>query len=147
MPPTAVRPELARRIVWEADAVRARFPGRFRLVLDPGGLPAWLGAVPVEGRGFPVAVGYPPAYPAVPPVLETLLDLPPGCPHVMSRSPGRSRLCWLAGNAEGPSRRRWDPQQHTAATAMRAAQRWGLAFLVWQAVGAWPVPDAWEARS
>jgi hypothetical protein len=43
-------------------------------------------------------------------------------------------------------RRRWDPQRHTAATVLRAAQRWGLAFLVWRALGIWPVADAWEVR-
>jgi hypothetical protein len=93
MPPDTVRPELARRIVWEADAVRARFPGRFRLVIDAAGHPAWVGAVPVEGRAFPVAVAYPPAYPALPPILEAMLPLPPDCPHLLGRSPGRCRLC------------------------------------------------------
>jgi hypothetical protein len=147
MPSVAVRPELARRIVWEADAVRARFPGRFRLVIDSAGRPAWVGSVPIEGREFPVAVTYPPAYPGVPPTLEALIDLPAGCPHLLMRNSGRAKLCWIASNFAGSTRRRWDPQRHTAATALRASQRWGLAFLVWQAVGAWPVPDAFEDRS
>jgi hypothetical protein len=79
----------------------------------------------------------------VPPTLETTLPLPPGCPHVLARVGNRSKLCWIAPNAHGP-RRRWDPQRHTAATVMRAAQRWGLALLVWQATGTWPVPDAFD---
>jgi hypothetical protein len=142
--PTTLQPELARRIVWEAEAVRARFPRRFRLALEPDGSPAWHGAVPVEGRNFPVLVRYPAAYPALPPVLETTLPLPLGCPHVLDRRGGRCRLCWIAPNGNGP-RRRWDPQRHTAATVLRAAQRWALAFLVWRAVGIWPVPDAWDS--
>jgi hypothetical protein len=144
MPANAVRPELARRIVWEAEAVRLAFPDRFRLVLEPDGRPAWVGAVPVEGHDFPVVATYPLAYPAEPPVLETSLPLPPGCPHLLGRRGGRCELCWVVRGARGP-RRRWDPQRHTAATALRAAQRWGLAFLVWQALAAWPVPDAWES--
>jgi hypothetical protein len=140
-----IRPELSRRLVWEAEAVRARFPGRFRLVLEPSGAPAWVGSVPVEGRDFPVVVTYPAAYPAQPPLLETTADLPPHCPHVLGRGAGRARLCWVAANAPG-RRRRWDQQRHTAATVLRAAQRWGLAFLVWRALGIWPVPDAWEVR-
>ena len=83
---------------------------------------------------------------AEPPVLETPLPLPAGCPHLLGRRGGRCELCWVVRGAGRP-RRRWDPQRHTAATALRAAQRWVLAFLVWQAVGAWPVPDAWEALS
>jgi hypothetical protein len=134
---------LARRLVWEAEAVHARFARRFRLLLEPSGCPAWVGAVPVEGRDFPVVVTYPPAYPAQLPLLETTLDLPPGTPHLLGRSGDRARLCWIAPSAVG-RRRRWDPQRHTAATVLRAAQRWGLAFLVWQALGAWPVADAWE---
>jgi hypothetical protein len=141
-----IRPELARRLVWEAEAVRSRFPGRFRLLLEPSGWPAWVGSVPVEGRDFPVVVMYPPAYPAQPPLLETTAPLPPATPHVLERTGGRVRLCWIAPLAAG-QRRRWDPQRHTAATVLRAAQRWGLALLVWQALGAWPVADAWEVSS
>jgi len=143
MLPSNVRPELARRIVWEAAAIRSRFPGRFRLALAQGGLPSWVGAVPVEGREFPVVFTYPAAYPAVPPSLETLAALPPGCPHVLGRRGERSQLCWIASHGRLP-RRRWDPQRHTAATVLRAGQRWGLAFLVWQQLGVWPVPDARE---
>jgi hypothetical protein len=143
MPAGNVRPELARRIVWEAEAVRGAFPGRFRLALDRTGRPAWVGTVPVEGRDFPVVATYPAAYPAEPPVLETTLPLPAACPHLLRREADRCRLCWIAPHSPGP-RRRWDPQRHTAATALRAAQRWGLALLVWEAPGLWPVPDAWE---
>jgi hypothetical protein len=143
---TSLRPELARRLVWEAEAVRTKFPGRFRLILGPSGTPAWVGSVLVEGRNFPVIVTYPPAYPAQPPLLETTLELPAGCPHVLSRRGDRSLLCWIAPHALS-RRRRWDPQRHTAATVLRAAQRWGLALMVWQALGIWPVADAWEVRS
>jgi hypothetical protein len=139
-----IRPELTRRLVWEAEAVRTKFPGRFRLLLEPTECPAWVGSVPVEGRDFPVVVTYPPAYPAQPPLLETTAELPPATPHVLGRVGGRARLCWIAPNAVG--RRRWDPQRHTAATVLRAAQRWGLALLVWQALGVWPVADAWEVE-
>jgi len=143
MPLQAIRPELVRRIVCEAEAVRAGFQHQFRLILDELGRPVWEGKVLVEGRTFPVRVTYPPAYPGVPPILETTLSLPTGCPHVLARCIGVSRLCWLAPNGH-THRRRWDPQRHTAATVLRAAQRWGLAFLVWQSIGTWPVPDAFE---
>lgn len=143
MIPLPIRPELARRIVWEAEAVRTRFPGRFHLTLDPAGVPCWEGAVPAEGRDFPVVVKYPAAYPAVPPTLTTAIPLPSGCPHVLGRESGGYRLCWIAPQAR-TARRRWDPQRHTAATVLRAAQRWALAFFVWQATGTWPVPDAFE---
>lgn len=139
----AIQPEFARRLVWEAAAVQALFPGRCRLVREPDGRPAWHGLVPVEGGTFPVVVTYPVAYPAVPPRLETTLPLPAHCPHLLGRREGRAVLCWLAAQSGHP-RRRWDPARHTAATALRAAQRWALAFLVWQALGAWPVRDAWE---
>jgi hypothetical protein len=140
------RPELARRIVWEAEGVRTKFPGLFRLVLDDQDQLAWVGSVLVEGRLFPVIATYPPAYPAVPPELQTTALLPPACPHLLRRAGGRATLCWLSPYGKAP-RRRWDPQRHTAATALRAAQRWGLALLVWQALGEWPVADAWEVAS
>jgi len=139
----SIRPELARRIVWEAVAVHAKFPGRFRLTIAADGACTWSGSVPVEGRAFPVRVTYPAAYPAVPPSLETTLVLPVHCPHVLGRHDGRTRLCWIAPAAR-LVRRRWDPSRHTAATVLRAAQRWGLAFLVWQQLGVWPVADAAE---
>jgi len=139
-----LRPELARRIVWEAEAVRAKFPGCCKLRLDAAGMPSWEGTVPVEGRPFPVVVTYPPNYPAVPPTLETTADVPHGCPHVLGRSNGRVCLCWIAPNDHRP-RSRWDPRRHTAATVLRAAQRWGIALLVWATLGTWPVPDASDA--
>lgn len=140
MPP--IRPELARRIVWEAEAVDAKFPRRFQLTLDENEQPAWHGSVPVEGRDFPVVVTYPAAYPAVPPRLETDFPLPCNCPHVLGRREGRATLCWIAPQAR-LEHRRWDPGRHTAATVLRAAQRWFLALLVWEALGRWPVRDAW----
>lgn len=139
----SIRPELARRIVWEAEAVQAKFPGRFQLVLDAQGRPAWQGQVPAEGREFPVIVTYPAAYPAVPPTLETALSLPAHCPHLLGHAGGRARLCWIGPLAQA-EHRRWNPQRHTAATVLRAAQRWCLAFLVWQTLGQWPVADAWD---
>jgi hypothetical protein len=139
----SIRPELARRLVLEAAAVRALFPGRFRLKLGLWGRPAWTGCVPVEGRDFPLVVTYPPSYPGQPPLLETTAELPAHCPHVLGRGEGRTRLCWIAPHAS-LARRRWDPQRHTVAKVLRAAQRWGIAFLVWQTLGIWPVADAWE---
>jgi hypothetical protein len=138
-----VPPDLAQRIVWEAAAVRRHFPGRFRLILEPSGLPAWHGTVPVEGEDFPIILTYPATYPAMFPLLETTYPLPSACPHVLGRNGPRSVLCWIApdGNSK---RRRWDPQTHTAATVMGAGQRWALAFRVWQTLGIWPVPDAFE---
>jgi hypothetical protein len=136
-----IRPELARRIVWEADIITAQFPGRFRLVRDERDNPAWDGFIAAEDREFPVTVSYPPAYPAVPPQVQTAAPLPVGCPHLLNRRAGRSVLCWLAPGARSPGRR-WQPQRHTAATVLRAAQRRFVAYLVWQAVGQWPVADA-----
>ena len=141
MTPRPIRPELARRLVWEADIVAAQFPGRFRLIRDGNGRPAWDGYVPVEGREFPATVVYPDAYPASPPQLETTMALPPYCPHLLNRWADRPSLCWVAPGAQ-LTHRRWQPQRHTAATVLRAAQRWFLAFLVWQALGEWPVADA-----
>jgi hypothetical protein len=140
-----LRPELVRRLVWEARAVEEKFPGRFRLTVDQRGEAAWEGQVPVEGRDFPVRVHYPRAYPALPPSLLTPLALPAGCPHVLERSGGYATLCWIAPGARR-QRSKWNPQRHTAATALRAAQRWGLAFLVWSRLGTWPVPDAFDVR-
>ena len=122
--PSPIRPDLARRIVWEAEAVRARFPGCVRLLVDTKGLPAWHGTVPIEGRSFPVLVTYPAAYPAMPPRLETTLPLPPHCPHVLRREGGRATLCWIASHAR-TARRRWDPQRHTAATVLRRSDECG----------------------
>jgi hypothetical protein len=135
--------DLVRRVVWEASAVQAAFPRRFRLVMDDQGALAWEGAVPVEGRDFPVIISYPLAYPAQPPRLETTAELSPRSPHVLGRVDHRTQLCWLAPKAAAPHRR-WQPARHTAATAMHAAQRWALAYLVWQSLGTWPVPDAWD---
>jgi hypothetical protein len=145
MPLLYLRPHLARRLAWEVEAVRACFGRRVRLVFDHHGRPGWQGTVPVEGRPFPVVVTYPQAYPAEPPRLETTLPLPPRCPHVLGDEAGRALLCWIDPRAR-QGRRRWDPQRHTAATVLRAAQRWGLALLVWQALGVWPVADALEVR-
>lgn len=112
-----IRPELARRILWEAEAVEAKFPGRFRLMLDAQGRPAWTGSVPVEGQPARVIVTYPAAYPAVPPILETTESLPPNCPHLLGRAGARGQLCWIMPGAAA-QHRRWDPQRHTAATVM-----------------------------
>ena len=141
----AINHQLARRIVHESVIVAADFPGRFQLSLLPNGRTAWLGSVPIEAAEFPVRLIYPPAYPAVPPVLATSLPLPSGCPHTLGRDGEWSMLCWLAPET-GRMRGRWDPTRHTAATALRAAQRWGLAYRVWQVTQIWPVPDAWEIR-
>jgi hypothetical protein len=140
--PALLRPELIRRIVWESGAVQEKFPGRFGLQLDHRGTPAWTGAVPVEGREVAVCAVYPASYPAVPLTLRTSVLLPPNCPHVLEMSGGWTTLCWIAPSSR--RRARWDPQRHTAATALRAAQRWFLAYLVWQRLGRWPVPDAWD---
>ncbi len=140
-----IRLELARRVVWEATAVHLKFPGRFQLDLDPQGRPCWRGTVPVEERDVPVLVTYPHSYPAEPPMLETTAPLPDPCPHLLARGGDRSTLCWISPRALSP-RRRWQPQRHTAATVLRAAQRWFLAFLVWQAIGDWPVADAWDVE-
>jgi hypothetical protein len=139
-----LRPELLQRVVAEEGVVRAAFPGRFRLVLTANNLLAWEGSVPVEGRDFPVRLTYPRAYPAVPPLLATTAVLPDLCPHLLARDAGSATLCWIAPGGGFHPRGRWDPAHHTAATALRAAQRWALAFLVWQVTGVWPVPDAWE---
>jgi hypothetical protein len=139
----SLRPELARRLVWEAEVITAQFPGRFRLVRDEHDQAAWDGLVPAEDREFPVLVSYPAAYPAVPPRLATTAALAAGCPHVLERWGERSVLCWLAPGARSP-RRRWQPQRHTAATVLRAAQRWFVAYLVWRTLGAWPVADAFS---
>jgi ubiquitin-protein ligase len=141
----SIRPELMRRIVWEASAIQAAFPGRFRLLLQKDGCGAWEGAVPVEGRTFPVVVTYPPDYPAQPPCLETTAELPEHCPHTLGRSGGRTTLCWIASFAR-PPHRRWQPARHTALTVLHAAQRWGIAYLVWKATGVWPVQDAASNR-
>jgi hypothetical protein len=146
MPGVQLRADLARRLVWEVEAVRACFGPSVRLTVDEGGRPCWEGTVPVEGQAFPVLVTYPAAYPAEPPRLETSLPLPAGCPHVLARDRGQALLCWLGPPGRSP-RRRWDPQRHTAATVLRAAQRWALALLVWQTLGTWPVADAWEVLS
>jgi hypothetical protein len=143
-PRLLIRRDLARRVVRESVAVAAKFPGRFHLELEQHILPAWHGTIPVEGRDVPVIVTYPPAYPAQPPILETTA-LVAGCPHVLGHNGDRTILCWFSSRARSP-RRCWQPQRHTAATVMRAAQRWFLAFLVWQALGAWPVPDAWDVE-
>jgi hypothetical protein len=140
-----IRQELARRVVWESVAVSAKYPGRFHLELDQNARPAWHGAIPVEGRDVPVIVTYPAAYPAQPPTLETTAALAPGCPHVLGHNGDRAILCWFSPRARSP-RRSWQPQRHTAATVMRSAQRWFLAFLVWQTLGEWPVPDAWDVE-
>jgi hypothetical protein len=143
MPANPIRADLARRLVWEIEAVRACFSSGLRLILDERRRPCWVGSVPVEGQLFPVQLTYPAAYPAEPPRLETTLALPAHCPHVLGHEHGRAALCWLAPQARA-ARRRWDPQRHTAATVLRAAQRWGLALLVWQTLGVWPVADAFE---
>ena len=140
-----IRPELARRIVREAAAVQAKFPNRFALKLDQRGRPVWEGNVPVEGQEIPITVTYPAGYPGMPPILQTKLFLPVGCPHLLERDGRAATLCWIAP-ATQRRRARWDPQRHTAATVMRAAQRWFLACLVWQATRIWPVADAWDFR-
>lgn len=139
-----LRPELVRRIVWEASVVDAKYPHRFQLRRTDDGRLFWDGGVPVERSDFPVTVRYPAAYPGQAPVLETTLALPLDCPHVLARSGAVATLCWISPAARD-DRRRWDPQRHTAATVMRAAQRWFLAYLVWQVRRKWPVRDAWDA--
>jgi len=138
-----IPPELRMRIVWEAAALRQQFPGCMTRVDDGTGALCWRGMIPVEGSECPVTCSYPLAYPAVPPVLMTSLDLPPDCPHILGSNHAGHILCWISPRATG-KRRRWDPLRHTAATALGAAQRWFLALLVYRAKGVWPVDDAFE---
>src|SRR4051812_46799345 len=63
-----LRPELVRRITWEAGIVERKFPGRFRLRRSLETRLVWEGTVPVEGRDVPVLVKYPESYPGQPPV-------------------------------------------------------------------------------
>lgn len=134
---------LMRRIVCEAEAIEQSFPGRFRLVITPQGLPAWTGDAPIEGQDVPIEVIYPSDYPASPPIITTKFVPPMNCPHVLERGEDRTRICWIGGNPRSP-RRRWQPNRHTAATAIRSAQRWFLAYLVWKSIRIWPIADAFE---
>ncbi len=140
---TQIDPALMRRIVVESAIVARDYPDRFRLILTLENLPAWSGDAPVEGQNAPIAVVYPLTYPADPPVVRIGVNIPRNCPHILERKNDYAVICWIGGRFVDP-RRRWKPHVHTAATAIRAAQRWLLAFLAWREIGDWPVPDAFE---
>ena len=139
--PALLRPELARRIVWEAAAVRAKFPGASGSCSIPGGGPP----------GTAVSRSRAPTSPS-----SSATRLPtrrcrrgwrrrPNCRSAArtcwSAGPARAVLCWI-GPASHRARRRWDPQRHTAATVLRAAQR--RRWRCWSGGpstnGPWPTP-------
>lgn len=144
-----IHPQLKRRLIQEFAIVRERFGGSFRLL---GGLGQTTtcpdlrleGECPIEGQKVLVRICYPDLYPLAPPELWLQLDVDPGCPHLLAREGKWIKICWIAGNYGNSIRRRWDPNRHTAATAILAAQRWMAAMLVWQQCANWPVADAWE---
>lgn len=145
----SVHPQLKRRLIQELTIVRERFGDSFRLQRPVGQSDNCVelrleGECPIEGQRVLVRVCYPAIYPLVPPELWLQLVVDPRCPHLLAREGLWLKICWLDGNYGNSPRRRWDPNRHTAATAILAAQRWMAAMLVWQQCGNWPVADAWE---
>ena len=107
----------------------------------------WEHDLKVEGNSFPIRVVYPDDFPASPPELILRSALPAGTPHIWPTARTcvqGTRLCWFRPDSTPRARNSWNPATDTAAMAIGVAYRWCLAYLVWRATGAWPVPDAVE---
>ncbi len=129
-----------RRLVLEHAAMRERWGDapRFRYNNSPNHF-WWEHVVRIEGNEFPIRIDYPDDYPATPPEIVIGTGMPSGTPHLL----GGNRICWFYPGETKRNRNIWDPSRDTAAMCVGVAQRWFLAFLVWQVTGEWPVPDAY----
>ena len=127
-----------KRLVLEHQAMLERWP-RARWCRNAAGTDFWWEfTIKGEAGDMRIKVEYPSNYPAAPPTIQVLDSLPSGVPHLL----GGQHLCWIYPGEKRRSTNMWKPSQDTAATAIAAACRWYYAFVVWLALGEWPVPDA-----
>ncbi|MEM6364272.1 MAG: hypothetical protein AAF745_07590 [Planctomycetota bacterium] len=150
----SVSPEVKRRVLRELRLVRNRFGESMRLSIDEVAGASMIrasisltGTIRLEGQRVPVRVRYPGLYPLHPPEVWVGMVASNRCPHVLAVHDRWSKICWIDGGSDPLRHRRWDPNRHTAVTALLAAQRWLAAWMVWRRLGHWPVADAWERRA
>lgn len=150
----SVSPDTKRRVLQELSLVRDRFGKSMQLGVEEfsGALTmrasiSLTGAIRVESQIVPVRVRYPRLYPLHPPEVWVGIVAANHCPHVLGIHHRWSKICWIDGGSDPLRHRRWDPNRHTAVTALLAAQRWLAAWMVWRRLGHWPVADAWERRA
>ena len=123
------------RLYQEASVMRERWGEAPRLSYDKDKkLLYWELTVEVEGRRFPTRIEYPDEYPYVPPVLRSLVDLDPACPHLLDEN----TLCWINPDQRLRTRAAWEPGRDTAAMVVTVAHVWWRAYLIWEATCKWP---------
>lgn len=126
-----------KRLVLEEMAMRERWGNEPTLCQGSDQRLLWDCTLKIEANEFRVWIIYPRDYPASPPEIIPVTDLPANTPHRLDGG----RLCWYRpGAARGNNV--WDPAHDSAALAVGVAYRWFLAFLVWMTTREWPVPDA-----
>lgn len=140
-----------KRLVLEHAAMRERWGDAPRWCCDRSRRHFWWESeVRLEGNVFLIKIVYPDEYPAKPPDILIETPLPLGTPHLLPVEtplpfphllPGR-KMCWYYPGESKRNRNIWNPSRDTAAMAMGVAYRWFLSFLVWEATGEWPFPDA-----
>jgi hypothetical protein len=118
-----------KRLVAEVRAVQEKFGSRAVLRCEKGQL-FWQYTVEESGRRFPIEVRYPKYYPARPPHVYSVLQLPYS-PHQLANN----ELCWID---QFSLRGDWNPARDTAAVCINAAHRWFACLLVYLTLGKWP---------
>lgn len=83
-----------------------------------------------SGREFPIEIVYPVDYPATPPAIRSVRNLP-ASPHRL----GPHDLCWTDTYGRHAD---WNPARDTAVICVAAAQRWFACLLVYVTTGEWP---------
>ena len=128
-----------KRFVLEYNAMRERWGDAPRLRCDKNIKRVWWEVpIKVEGNTFDIEICYLENYPASPPEIFIKTRLPKNTPHLY---PGRE-MCWIYPDETRRNRNKWSPAHDTAALAVGVALRWFLAYMVFNATGQWPVPDA-----
>ena len=127
-----------KRLVLEHCAMRERWGNSGKLCSNKSRTNVWWEyIVKMEGNAFSIKIEYPSDYPASPPDIYVKTTLPSETPHLLSGK----RMCWFYPGSKS-NKNRWNPARDTAAVAVGVAHRWLMAFLIWDATGKWPVPDA-----
>jgi len=115
------------RLVAEVRAMRERYGDR-AVLRRQGDTVYWEYTVHESGREFPVEIRYPENYPAEPPKIYSVKQLPPS-PHRL----GDHDPCWIDYNATD-----WNPARDTACICVACAHTWFACLLVYLTLGRWP---------
>lgn len=145
------------RFALEYKIMKEMFPAAILLKNKYNEPVGWKYNIRLYGNTFVVKLRYPYNYPTIPPdiIIADPELIKEGCPHLLDKN----RICWIYPYEEKSRRNKWNPSKDTATTALLAAHRWFLCYMVWEAkrkecdvecrecrkiCDKWPIPDAEE---